>query len=77
MIRHGIVNVSAERQRRAMTKYVIEAKSTKWFEVEVEAEDELSAYAQLDDWISDDFEEFETGGLWEFEVIETDKADDE
>ena len=55
-----------------MPKYTIEAKSTKWFEVEVEAEDELSAYAKLDDWISDDFEEFETGGVWEFNVIEPD-----
>jgi hypothetical protein len=53
-----------------MPKYTIEAISTKWFEVEVEAEDELSAYAKLDDWISDDFEEFETGGQWEFNVIE-------
>jgi hypothetical protein len=58
-----------------MTKFKIEAKSTKWFEVEVEAEDELSAYAQLDDWISDDFEEFETGGVWEFEIIEEETND--
>lgn len=58
-----------------MTKFKIEAKSTKWFEVEVEAEDEVSAYAQLDGWISDDFEEFETGGLWEFEIIEEETND--
>jgi hypothetical protein len=58
-----------------MPKFKIEAKSTKWFEVEVEAEDELSAYAQLDDWISDDFEEFETGGVWEFETIEEENND--
>ena len=58
-----------------MTKFKIEAKRTSWYEVEVEAEDEASAYAQLDNWISDDFEEFETGGLWEFEVIEEETND--
>jgi hypothetical protein len=53
-----------------MPKFKIEAKRTTWYEVEVEAEDEASAYAELDDWIIDDFENYETAGSWEFEVIE-------
>lgn len=52
-----------------MPKYTIEAVRTHWYEVEVEAPDELSAYAELDDWISDDFEPFETGATWEFNAI--------
>jgi hypothetical protein len=51
-----------------MTKYTIEAKRTIWYEVEIEAEDESSAYEQLDEWIADDFEDFETAGCWEFEI---------
>jgi hypothetical protein len=53
-----------------MAKFKIEATRTIWYEVEVEAEDEVSAYAELDDWISDDFEDFETTGQWEFNIIE-------
>jgi len=49
-----------------MTKYIIQAVRTHWYEVEVDAVDELSAYAELDDWISDDFEPFETDAQWEF-----------
>lgn len=52
-----------------MAKYIIEAISTQWFEVEVEAEDELDAYAELDDWNADDFEPFNTNATWEFNVI--------
>lgn len=53
-----------------MPKYIIEATRTHWYSVEVDAVDELSAYAELDDWISDDFEDFETNAQWEFEVVE-------
>jgi len=49
-----------------MPKYIIEATRTHWYSVEVDAVDELSAYAELDDWISDDFEPFETNAQWEF-----------
>jgi hypothetical protein len=53
-----------------MPKYKIEAKRTIWYEVEVEAEDEIGAYAELDDWIADDFEDFETAGQWDFDIVE-------
>lgn len=53
-----------------MAKFRIEATRTIWYEVEVEAEDEVGAYAELDDWIADDFEDFETTGQWEFNIIE-------
>ena len=48
-----------------MPKFTIYATQTKNFEIEVEAEDGLAAIASLDDWIEDDFEEFEVTGGWE------------
>ena len=42
-----------------MPKYTITAVQTKTYEVEVEAEDPASAIASLDEWIEDDFEEFD------------------
>jgi hypothetical protein len=62
-----------EREKR-MPKYKIEALRKTWYEVTVEAEDEVSAYAELDDWIADDFEDFETNGSWEFEIVGEDNA---
>jgi hypothetical protein len=52
-----------------MPKFTIYATQTKNYEIEVEAEDGLSAIASLDDWIADDFEEFETGAKWDLEAI--------
>lgn len=51
-----------------MEKFTVRATSTKYYEVEVEAKDEADAIAQLDDWISDDFEEFQVGAKWDFEA---------
>lgn len=56
-----------------MAKFIVEAIRTIWYEVEIEAEDEVGAYAELDEWISDDFEDFETNGSWEFEITEIEK----
>jgi phosphotransferase system HPr-like phosphotransfer protein len=53
-----------------MGKFIVEAKRTHWYEVEVEAVDEEAALAALDDWIADDFEDFETAAQWDLEVIE-------
>lgn len=52
-----------------MAKYLIEATRTHWYEVEVEATSEEEAYNQLDDWIAEDFEEFQTNAQWDFEII--------
>lgn len=52
-----------------MEKFVVRATSTKYYEVEVEAEDEADAIAQLDDWIEDDFtEDLQVGAKWDFEA---------
>jgi hypothetical protein len=51
-----------------MPKFTIYATQTKNYEIEVEAEDGLSAIALLDEWIEDDFEEFEVTGGWEMEA---------
>ena len=53
-----------------MPKYVIEAKSTRLFEIELEADSELHAYSQLDEWEADDFEPYAVDGMWEFDAQE-------
>lgn len=53
-----------------MAKFIVEAVKTEWFEVEIEAGDEVDAYTQLDDWISDDFEDFSVNAQWEFSAVE-------
>lgn len=53
-----------------MSKFQIEAMLIKGYRVEVEAVDEEDAMRQIEDWIVDDFEPYETNAQWEFEVIE-------
>jgi hypothetical protein len=52
-----------------MGKYLIVATRTSEYEIEVEAEDEQSALATLDEWIADDFEEYIRQNAWDFEVL--------
>jgi len=52
-----------------MPKFTVYATMTKTYEVEVEAEDNASAIASLDDWIEDDFEDYKTDGKWDLEAI--------
>jgi hypothetical protein len=49
-------------------KFVVEATLTKHYEIEVEAEDAMKAIESLDDWIADDFEDYEVGAKWDFEA---------
>ena len=49
-------------------KYTITATLTKTYEIKVNATDPQNAIEQLNDWISDDFEEFETGAQWVMEA---------
>jgi hypothetical protein len=53
-----------------MTKHLVVATLTKEYEISVEAENPEDAIASLDDWIADDFEEFETGARWDFLAVE-------
>jgi hypothetical protein len=50
-------------------KYTITATLTKTYEIKVNATDPQNAIDQLDEWISDDFEDFETDAKWEFKAI--------
>ena len=50
-----------------MAKFIVRATLTKDYEVEVEANDEMDAIKKLDDWIADDFEDFEVGARWDFQ----------
>lgn len=51
-----------------MNDYTITATLTKTYEIKVKAADPAAAIEQLNDWISDDFEEFETDAIWEMEA---------
>ena len=51
-----------------MAKFIVRATLTKDYEVEVEANDEMDAIKKLDDWIADDFEDYEVGARWDFEA---------
>jgi phosphotransferase system HPr-like phosphotransfer protein len=51
-----------------MAKFIVKATLTKDYEVEVEANDEMDAIKKLDDWIADDFEDYEVGARWDFEA---------
>ena len=48
--------------------YTITATLTKTYEIKVLAADPAAAIAMLDDWIADDFEEFETAASWTMEA---------
>lgn len=51
-----------------MAKFIVKATLTKEYEIEVEAEDEMKAIESLDDWIADDFEEYQVDARWDFEA---------
>ena len=53
-----------------MGKYLIVATRKSEYEIEIEADDEQSALATLDDWIADDFEPYIQQNTWDFEVLE-------
>lgn len=48
-----------------MPKYQLETKSIKYYTVTIEADSIEDAEAELRDWIADDFEDYETFGVWE------------
>ena len=45
---------------------MVKATLTRDYEIPVEAENEMDAIKKLDDWISDDFEDFEVNARWDF-----------
>jgi hypothetical protein len=51
-----------------MAKYTITATLTKSYEIEVFATDPQNAIDQLNEWIADDFEDYETGAQWTMEA---------
>ena len=56
-----------------MATYTIEATLTKTYKLTgIVAEGELEALATLDEWMADDFDDFETGACWDFEMTEED-----
>ncbi|MFN9959275.1 MAG: hypothetical protein ACK55I_39795, partial [bacterium] len=60
-------------ERIKMAKYKVCATRTHEYEVEVEANSEDEAITKLDDWISDDFEDFEVNAKWDFSAMEVSK----
>jgi hypothetical protein len=59
----------AQLENDELSTYTITATLTKTYEIKVLAKDPQNAIDQLDEWISDDFEEFETSATWEFKAI--------
>lgn len=53
---------------QVMPKFTITAVQTKTYQIEVEAADPAEAIASLDDWMEDDFEDYEVTGKWEMEA---------
>ena len=51
-----------------MPVFTITATQTKTFEIKVEAADPAAAIEMLDEWIEDDFEDFETAASWKMEA---------
>jgi hypothetical protein len=51
-----------------MNKYLVQAKLMKYYEVPVEAESREKALELINDFIAEDFEDFETNAQWDFEV---------
>jgi hypothetical protein len=49
-----------------MGKFIVKATLTRNYEIPVEAETQMDAIKKLDDWISDDFEDFEVTAGWDF-----------
>lgn len=52
-------------------KYVVHATQTKEFEVPVEALNAAEALEKVQNWIQDDFEEFQTHAEWSMDVGNT------
>jgi hypothetical protein len=53
-----------------MPKIEIQATSTKFYTVIIEAQDEEEAIELVRDWHSDDFEPYETNAKWDWEATE-------
>lgn len=53
-----------------MAKYEIYATRLHCYKVGVEATNMDEAYKQVQDWIADDFEKYETHAEWHFDVEE-------
>jgi hypothetical protein len=53
-----------------MPKYKIEATLKRTYELELEGADQFQAWEKTHDWISDDFDDYQTDAVWDWEVIE-------
>ena len=53
-----------------MRKYLITATVKIEYLVPVEADNESAALQALDEWIIDDFQNYQTDAVWDFEVQE-------
>ena len=53
-----------------MPKFIIYATKTIEYEVPIEADDENDAYDEIYEWISDDFDAYQTNASWEFQAVE-------
>ena len=50
-------------------QFTVQATLTKTYEMYISAENADDAITSLDEWIADDFEDFEVGARWDFVAI--------
>jgi hypothetical protein len=53
-----------------MPKFIVEAERIHYYTVEIEAEDWHAAKAEIDEWVADDFEDYETNAQWTIDIEE-------
>lgn len=53
-----------------MPKYKIVATLTRTYELTLEGNGEMEAWQKTYDWISDDFDEYETDAVWDWQAVE-------
>jgi hypothetical protein len=58
-----------------MPKYKITATLKRTYELTLEGDSELEAWQQTYEWISDDFDEYETDAVWDWDAMELEETE--
>ena len=53
-----------------MARFIVNATRTHFYTVEIEAEDWHAAKEEIDEWTSDDFENYATNAQWDIDINE-------
>jgi spore coat polysaccharide biosynthesis protein SpsF (cytidylyltransferase family) len=53
-----------------MAKFKFTATLKRTYELTLEGEDDFDAWQKTYEWLSDDFDEYETDAVWDWEAVE-------